>query len=249
MANLPPGRERFMPVSTRRLVQATTAFLFIGLLALMAIVMTNFWLGQRAQSYFDSTIATRDTRVAAVELRSAMQTAEASQRGYLLTQNEIYLAPYSTMRTQTQRQLAKLQVSLVSYPNGQAILDRLTTILTTKFAEFDRTIALENAGRHDEVLKVLRTNSGKSLTDEANVFLSGIISAADVKLTSGVAEQRSNADLLRMVSGIGAVVIIVVIGSAAYIAVHYTKEMHRKQEEITNLNNDLEARVLRVRTH
>lgn len=33
----------------------------------MAIVATNFWLGQRAQSYFDDAIAARDTRVAAVE--------------------------------------------------------------------------------------------------------------------------------------------------------------------------------------
>ena len=33
---------------------------------------------------------------AAVELRSAVQTAESSQRGFIVTGNEIYLAPYDT---------------------------------------------------------------------------------------------------------------------------------------------------------
>jgi CHASE3 domain sensor protein len=59
----------------------------------MTIVAMNVWLGERAQSYFDDAIAARNTRVAAVELRSALQTAESSQRGFIITGNEIYLAP------------------------------------------------------------------------------------------------------------------------------------------------------------
>ena len=66
-----------MPVSSRKIVRLTSASLLIGFAALMAIVATNFWLGQRAQSYFDNAIEARDTRIAAVELRNAMQTAEA----------------------------------------------------------------------------------------------------------------------------------------------------------------------------
>ncbi|MER8845192.1 MULTISPECIES: CHASE3 domain-containing protein [Mesorhizobium] len=80
-----------MSVPSRNLVRLTSASLLIGFTALMAIVVTNFWLGQRAQSYFDDAIAARDTRVAAVELRNAMQTAEASERGFVITGNEIYL--------------------------------------------------------------------------------------------------------------------------------------------------------------
>ena len=42
-----------MPISSRDLIRSTSAFLLIGFSALMAIVAMNFWLGERAQSYFE----------------------------------------------------------------------------------------------------------------------------------------------------------------------------------------------------
>jgi CHASE3 domain sensor protein len=74
-----------MPISSRYLVTSTSAFLLIGFVALMTIVAMNFWLGERGQSYFEEAIEARDTRIAAVELRNAVQTAEASQRGFIIT--------------------------------------------------------------------------------------------------------------------------------------------------------------------
>ena len=84
--------------SSKSLVRSTSVFLLIGFIALMGIVAVNFWLGERAQSDFDDAISARDIRIAAVELRNAVQTAEASQRGFLLTGNEIYLAPYQAAK-------------------------------------------------------------------------------------------------------------------------------------------------------
>ena len=63
---------------------------------------------------------------------------------------------------------------------------------------------------------MFRTNKGKALTDEANVFFAGIIGQADDRLTVGVAEQRANTGWLRLVSAIGALVIVAVVGGAAY---------------------------------
>ena len=80
-----------MPISSRDLIRSTSAFLLIGFVALMGIVAMNFWLGERAQSYSEDAISARDTRVAAVELRNSMLTAESSQRGFIITGNEIYL--------------------------------------------------------------------------------------------------------------------------------------------------------------
>lgn len=232
-----------MPVSSRYLVRTTTAFLLVGFAALMAIVAMNFWLGERAQSYFDEAIAARDTRQAVVDLRNALQTAESSQRGFVITGNEIYLAPYRSAKTQAQRNLAALQTLLPSYPNSKVALQRLSAILAAKFAEFDRTIELKRDHRDEEVLAIFRSNSGKALTDESNVFVSGIIVRADERLTSGVAEQRANSGWLRLVSAIGALVILVVVGSAAVGIVRYTKELRRTRDQVNALNSDLERRV------
>ena len=66
----------------------------------MAIVAMNFWLGERAQSYSEEANLARDTRFAAVELRNSMLTAESSQRGFIITGNEIYFAPYQSAKAQ-----------------------------------------------------------------------------------------------------------------------------------------------------
>ncbi|WP_246094083.1 MULTISPECIES: sensor histidine kinase [Mesorhizobium] len=208
-----------------------------------AIVATNFWLGQRAQSYFDAAIEARDTRVAAVELRNAMQTAEASERGFVITGNEIYLGPYQTAKAQSQRYLQALQTLLKSYPNSDSTLQRLSAIITTKFDELDQTIALKRDQRDAEILTIFRTNRGKALTDEANVFFSGIIGRADDRLTSGVAEQRANSGWLRLVSAIGGLVIVAVVGGAAYGAARYTRELRDTRDEVNALNSELEQRV------
>lgn len=210
----------------------------------MAIVGMNFWLGERAQSYFNDAVAARDTRIAAVELRSAMQIAESSQRGFIITGNEIYLGPYRTAKTQAQRHLMALQGLLTSYPNSALTLDRLRAILSNKFEEFDRTIELKRNQQDAAVLAIIRTNNGKALTDEANVFLSGIIGQADERLTSGVVEQGANTRWVRLVSILGGLVIIVVIGSAATGIARYTKELRETRDQVSLLNSDLEQRVV-----
>lgn len=233
-----------MPVSSRKFVRLTSASLLIGFVALMAIVATNFWLGQRAQSYFDNAIEARDTRIAAVELRNAMQTAEASERGFMITGNEIYLGPYQTAKVQAQRHLKALQTLLTSYPDSESTLRRLSAIITTKFDELDQTITLKRDQRDAEILAIFRTNKGKALTDEANVFFSGIIGRADDRLTSGVAEQRANSGWLRLVSAIGGLVIVAVVAGAAYGAARYTRELRHTRDQVNELNSELEQRVV-----
>ena len=233
-----------MPISSRELIRSTSAFLLIGFAALMAIVAMNFWLGERAQFYSEEAISARDTRVAAVELRNSMLAAEASQRGFIITGNEIYLAPYQSAKAQAQRHMLVLQKLLPSYFDAEATLQRLSAILATKFEEFDRTIALKRAQRDEEVRSIFRTNSGKALTDEANVYFAGIIGKADDRLTAGVAEQRANTGWLRIVSAIGALVIVAVISGAAFVIARYTNELRATRDQVNALNNELEQRVV-----
>src|SRR5205085_6831088 len=85
-------------MASRRLALGVAAGLVVGFLALFAMLGMTVWLGERSNSFFQDVALQRDTRIAAVELRDALRTAESSQRGYLLTGNEIYLAPYDTAK-------------------------------------------------------------------------------------------------------------------------------------------------------
>ena len=232
-----------MQISNRFNVPFALAFLAVALAALIAIVGMTFWLGERAQIYFAEVIEARDTRAAVVELRNAVQTAEASQRGFLLTGNEIYLAPYDTAKTLSLRQLKALERILASYARSNVLVQRLTTIINEKFGEMDRTIALKRDQRDDEAMAIIRTNRGKALSDEANVFFSGAIRAADERLTTGVAEQRENAFLLRTFSIVGGFIIVAVVGGAVFLTLRYTRALRQARDEVNLLNLGLEERV------
>jgi two-component sensor histidine kinase/CHASE3 domain sensor protein len=234
-----------MPISTRFVVQSTIALLGVGFLALLVIVGMTIWLGERAHVYFDEAIEARDTREAAAELRSAVQTAESSQRGFMVSNNEIYLAPYDNAKATALRRLDALKRSLADQRDVDAMLRRLTEVVDEKINEMDQTIALKADRREAEALALLRSNRGKALMDEANVFLSAIVRAADERLTAGLREQQANASMLRWVSIVGAIVIVLVTGGVVVTFSQYTREIAQARDEVRVLNTNLEERVAR----
>jgi two-component sensor histidine kinase len=232
-----------MALSSRIVFWSTAAFLLVGLLALLGIVAANWWLNERAQVYFDDVLQARDTRSAAVDLRSALQAAESSQRGFLVSGNEIYLAPYGTAKVQAQREFETLRQALAGDPEAATPVQRLETIIAGKFGEMDETITLKRTRHDEEALALLRSNRGKTLMDEANVFFTGLILRADERLTAGVEEQRVNAGLLRTVSALGALIIVIVVGGASWLLYRYTEELRTARDEVHGLNAELEGRV------
>lgn len=236
-----------MSISSRFVVQFSIALTAIGFLALFAIMAMTIWLGTRAQVYFDEVIEARDTRASAVELRNAVQLAESSQRGFMVTGNEIYLAPYSTARSLAYRQLDEVENNLSPYKEMGPALQRMSAIVSEKFKEMDETISLKRARKDAEALAAFRTNRGKALMDEANVFFSAVIKRADDRLTSGVSEQRANARMLRWVSIIASVIITLVVAGVIVTVLRYTRELAQARDQLGLLNTSLEERV-KVRT-
>src|SRR5579859_1138935 len=232
-----------MPITGRFVVKYTGLLLAIGFLTLMGIVGMTIWLGERAQTYANDAIQARDTRISAVELRSAIQNAESAQRGFLISGNEIYLAPYDSAKVSVQRQLDRLKLLLTPYKETEAMLRRLSGIISEKIDEMDRTIVLKKDERDAESLSIFRTNRGKALMDEANVFLSSVIRATDERLTAGVTEQKQNAARLRWVSLVGGIIIVLVVSGVTVLGIRYAREIAQARDKVHNLNVNLEQRV------
>lgn len=237
-----------MPITSRFVVRTATGFLVVGFFALFVIVGMTVWLGERANSFFADALVVRDTRNAAIGLRDALRTAEGAQRGFLVTGNEIYLAPFDTAKAQARRQLESLSRQLAEDAQAQPMLKRLSTVVDEKIAEMDETVALKGAGDEAKALAAVRSNRGKALMDEANVFLYGVILSSDERLAAGATEQQRNALLLRSTSIVGALVIVIVVAGVTILVVRYAREIAQARDEVTAANESLEARVER-RTH
>lgn len=234
-----------MPISSRFVIGSSIILLAIGFLTLLGIVASTAWLSEKANSYFEESNRSRALRVSAVELRSALQSAESSQRGYLVGGNEIYLAPYDAAKAEALTQFDRLKQLLQPSQQSATVLDRLSKAVSEKVAEMDRTIALKADLQDTQATAVFRSNRGKALMDEANLFLSSIIRQADDRLETLLNDQRQNATLLRLATIIGGLIIVLVVGGAVGTVFRYAWEVSRARNELNVLNLTLEDRVVR----
>lgn len=219
------------------------AGLTIGFLALIVIVGTTIWLVERGNSLLEQSALQRSIRVVAVELRDHLRTAESSQRGFLLTGNEIYLAPYDTAKTRARQELDDLGRLIAPDAPNRAMLSRLSAAVDEKIAEMDDSIALKSAGRNADAMALLQRNRGKTLMDEINVFLYGAILIADENGTLNSAEQQRNASLLRWISAGAAVVIILVVFVVVLTVYRNGQDLKIARDEVQAVNLTLEERV------
>lgn len=231
----------------RRLAIGVGAGLTIGFLALIVIVGTTLWLVERGNSLFEQSAVQRAIRIAAVELRDHLRTAESSQRGFLLTGNQIYLAPYDTASTRARQELTDLARLIAPDAPNRAMLPRLSEAVEEKIADMDQSIALKRAGRDAQALALMQSNRGKALMDELNVFLYGAILIADENASLNSAEQQRNASLLRGISAGAAVVIILVVAAVAFTVYRSGQDLKQARDEVQAVNLSLEERV-RART-
>lgn len=219
------------------------AGLTIGFVALIVIVSTTIWLVERGNSLIEQSAFQRTIRIAAVELRDHLRTAESSQRGFLLTGNQIYLAPYDTAKTRARQELEDLSRLIAPDAPNRAMLPRLSEAVGEKIGDMDSSIALKSAGRDAEAMALLQRNRGKTLMDEINVYLYGAILVADENITLSSAEQQRNALMLRWISAGAAVVIILVVLVVAYTVYRNRQDLKRARDEVQAINLTLEERV------
>jgi len=226
-----------------RLALGVAGGLVIGFLALFAIVGATLWLGERSNSLFQDTALQRDTRIAAVELRDALRTAESSQRGYILTGNEIYLAPYDTAKARAREQMSDLHRRLTATSQPPPFLAALREAVDAKLGEMDQSVALKRTGSDADALSIIRSNRGKALMDEINVYLYGAMLNSDEKSTLYEAEQQNNAAMLRWVSIIATFVIVLVVAAVAFTVYRNRREITQARDEVRAINLSLEDRV------
>lgn len=232
-----------MPISSQAFVRSTVVLLLVGLLALVGIVGTTIWLVERTQVYFNEVVEARDARTVTVDLRTGLQDAETGQRGFLLTQDEAYLEPYTTALREIEAQYAGLQKLLAPYPQAAEPLATLRSDIDFKLDEMKRTIDLVRAGQTAEAIGIVETDAGKAAMDRSRAFFDSLIKAADERLTIGVGDQRNAATALRWVTIIGAFVIFAVVGGSAWTVASYTRELANARREVDQANAGLEERV------
>jgi diguanylate cyclase (GGDEF)-like protein len=164
MSNLPP-REK---LSLRR-SHITTAFAVVLLICQVLLFTWDFKrLNENiVQETIDNHVLERIRNIV-----DDLLDAETGQRGYLLTGNETYLAPYTTARAHVWLNFHYLKESVPPDALFQREVERLGILIDRKITELDRTVALRKHGEISAALAVVNLGYGKATMDEARKLTS-----------------------------------------------------------------------------
>ncbi len=173
------------------------------LFALMAFLVTGTIVTNYCTSYIASHLSSRtmQTHNLIDELRasdSILKDAETGQRGYLLTGDAKYLAPYWDALAAIQKNFAALQAHVDQGRVKPGDLSTLQKLTQAKLDELAKTIGSMQKNQPEAALAIVRTDAGLSAMNGIRSHVDNMILALNADL---VAEQRTAARMewLRMI--------------------------------------------------
>lgn len=232
-----------MPLFASSFARRTIAFLVAGVLALLAIVAVSALLSVRTAQHAEEAVVERDIRALTTNLLAATIDAETGQRGFLLTGEPRYLAPFERAQPRLRRDMAKLQELVARNPEQLAAVKQLADVLDAKMAELTQTIEQAKAGQRDAAIQTVLSDRGRLLMEKARTQLAELIADAEKRVASRLEAVNDGAEILTWVTAAGSLLIVLFAAGASWTVVQYTRQLQAARIELQALNAGLEERV------
>ncbi|WP_439594721.1 sensor histidine kinase [Falsiroseomonas sp.] len=221
----------------------TLALTALGFAILLALGVGFVWLVQETRSYAAAVVATQQIRVAASELLSVLQDAETGQRGFLLTGDRGYLAPFTDAETRYDEALRDLAGQVTADGGWVAPQVELRERVEAKMAELRESVRRAEAGDMAGALALVREGRGKVLMDEVRSLLAGVEERTLARQERRSAYLKRTGGLLTTSAIVGLLLIALVSLGTLRIARSYTRDLEAAQDALQRANASLEQRV------
>ena len=119
---------------------------------------------------------------------SDVKDAETAQRGYVLSGRDLYLKPFQAADQALPGEVARLRAGSAADPELRDDVDRLSEIVSLKMAELHQVIAARRDAGFAAALKIVETDRGEALMEQAREVVSQIQGRLNVEV-----EQRDHA--------------------------------------------------------
>jgi two-component system, sensor histidine kinase len=219
----------------------------LGLIGLQAYeVLTRSSELARARELVSHTFEVINT---AQNLRASLQNAERGLRGYLLTAETDFLAPYRKGLEDVPALLMSMARLTVDNPLQQSRIPQLQRQIQSRLDLMRETVAAYDREGLDAARQIVRGNSGLDLMRSTEATIDEIVATEDSLLTDRVAtvtqDERAE-EQLAIVSGLFASMLMVLgilsAGMAFSRARRLQTELERQAREGTEMNRTLQER-------
>lgn len=144
-------------------------------MAASAVIITLcgllLWSSHRLQEAGDWVDHTQQVLNELEELTTSLLSAETGQRGYLLSGNPRYLAPYESAVITTPEHLARLQELTANSVIQRSRLRRTEELVKDRLDLLSQSVAHAKAGRQEEALAIARDGRGNQVMEAIRIRL------------------------------------------------------------------------------
>jgi two-component sensor histidine kinase len=204
--------------SSRWINAALVALTALAMLLVILLVIrtVDAERAQREQAQLTSEILDE-----LLDIRLTALSGDTGQRGYLLSLDRRYLAPYFSARDQLEPSLRRLR-QLVE-PNGTArqkkLLDQIEVISRAKFGELEQGVALVTDGNLIEARRLILTDEGQEAMERLRRSL-GEMEAIELAVLDRARADAADAEsrVVPLLFGLLGLLAISLIASARLIA-------------------------------
>jgi len=214
-------------------------FVSVVLLGLCALGLS--FLFQNISETRSRAIQSADLLRGLSELRAQVRTAETGQRGYILTGEPRYLAPYTAATNRIWSVFAEVEGKLKDTPQRERI-DHLQSLIGAKLAELSETVSLRNAS-FDKAVAVVRTDVGQRYMDDIEADLAVIQRDEQARYDRDTERLRTQSERIA-----AAVTVTSALAVVAAVLGFRTMAQYRSQQALLSaeraFRQSLEQRVL-----
>jgi signal transduction histidine kinase len=222
------------------------ALIGMSFAALIAMTLVSAILAQHNREALDLASHTQtilsDTTLS-VEL---IEDAETDQRGFLLTERESYLTPYSVAVARAAEQLDQLVSKTANLPIASEA-EKLRTAGREKLAELKDTLELYKSDGRGAALNAVMGDRGRILMDDVRAAAAALRSDQEKQLLSRLEMAGSTSRIMEIAQVV--IVLLVVIISLLTGASFYrnVRALHAVQGDLAATNANLE-KIVEART-
>ena len=199
-------------LSRRRLLNVAVLTIIAG--TIFGLIFSVFQTVEAERQQRAQVARTSDVLFELRQVTRAALNGETGQRGYALTLDRRYLEPYIAARSEYGPALDRLHSTLGTdlSPRQQELLDEITALTRTKFAEMDETVALVGQGRLLDARAIILSDEGleamarlRTAAGEMEAIENGLLDAAIARAT------RSEGRLVPLLLGLTAALIVALL--------------------------------------
>jgi CHASE3 domain sensor protein len=185
---------------------------------------------------------THQVRSELADLLSQLKDAETGQRGYLITNDESYLAPYQAALASIKSTLDDLRKLTSDNPDQQRRLAAISPLIEGKLAELKQTIELRRTQGFDAAAKIVVANLGKTQMDQVRAVVAEADQEERDLLKRRSEEARSSADwAIAMTLWGGLLGTLLVAGIGWFITSSLSRQISTAIGQVQGSSTELQA--------